>query len=330
MTPRSYSALIEVVGLRDLAEEEPDLFINVSSEYRNVMTGIFNGRPHFMKREWIDSCFIQCQDPGELLAVLIEARDRLLGLPRPVLIRGVAVAGACFNEFVEFTQGAAKLEGRVSRLKACAFDIDEHLILKLRKTDRSMLFINFCLTHRRQGGHIPIHDLVLLPQNELKREIELWTIVHQVIDGAERAPKASRFFVPIIVNIVKNYHRTKVIKLLESLESDVEVYNFLKRKIPESEFIFFAALDRFLTPAKSSTTRRPPSSVPEPVKKWAEASRGWIFQRANADHKHGPVPFQICSPEARGVWRRMIREKKTQDRNGQPDPREGNEVDAES
>jgi hypothetical protein len=285
-----------------MAEEEPAEFKNVAASYRSTITAFLSHRKNIEGKVWIDSCFLQSSSLESVLNAVVEVRDKLLSNSRPVFSRASLLLDSFRNEQGDFSLGAARLQGKVSKLKACAVEIEDSII-RDHASEKIKFFANYYWSSAAKLGLIRFWDIAFSSESCVQKELNILKLFEQIEHAISRSDKSPRFFTPLLVNLARHLEGTKLVDFVRFIDKNDEVYNLLKRELPEGEFVFFTLIDRYFEDENSDFGK----DVSKVIQHWAGFNRGWLLDRLNKENKHGPVPDVIIRPENRGKWRALAR-----------------------
>ena len=340
-----FSCLLELVGVRDMAEENPDEYVTRTSFFRTKLKQVAS-QPKFAAGQksspemvsplafvaWLDKSYVVCQQPTLLVDYLRLLRKELLKPKQVVMFRAVVSEGKAFEnsnsqskrasnnlgqlQQVNFTHVAAALEGRLQHLKAIAIAVDpevrDGLLQDAGKIEwcKSTLFSNVALTGTRSDRMERFYDVILDASDLEKKSIpEFFQILRE---ATQRSKKAGRFFVPLLANVGRSLPESHTgSEILEELIDQLIEQNALQRlkSITNSELIYFVLLDRYYH-KRSETLDAEQAEFWNAFKErfvdsFAKHSR-WLKARMQKDHKDGDIPPYVLAAHARGKLTKLF------------------------
>jgi hypothetical protein len=216
----SYSALIDLVGVRERAFDEPDDYLGFASEFRAALERVFSARKKTRIYFFRDHCYIEEPELTVLLDGICELRVVTL-LDGSVNIRGVISAeglkakalGAPMSSLqkergadgpirgFQFGVVAARLFGRLEMLKGIGISVDG-LRADIKPHDLSTrTMLNYYVSEGRGRQYTEFRD-VRFRQEELTTTL-LDHLVRTFMHSRASSKKVARFFVPALVNFAR-------------------------------------------------------------------------------------------------------------------------------
>jgi hypothetical protein len=234
-----YSAMFELVGIRDLAAEEP-------GEYKLAMNQLFNAvrislaasdgkhsATPIMICGFLDKCIATCTDPQALMNFVTSIRDRLMAADEQcIFLKGVIMSsakesgskGLPLNLFSDFRMNpdapeiewrsrdttfgyhldveGVRLFGRLERFKGIGIWIERRLAGKMDRFTGLSIIENAYVIDSRQGRHRGFLDIKLNPV--CLTEPVLDQLLMQMRQAKSRSAKLSRLYVPLLVNWIQS------------------------------------------------------------------------------------------------------------------------------
>ena len=270
-----YSALIEMVGIHDLAEEDNDSYTNRVGLFRTVIRTTLNAIGNLESRPWIDSCFFQTSDLSKLMVVLTHIRELLLVNTVPVFLRGAVKCGRSFQDD-SYEKDAAILEGRVQRLKAAAIEVDGEVrdaLVVMGRGYSQLLFRNqFLYGEGTRSQLVEFWDISVTRLFETR--FSPAGLIREIDRNRSASTKSGRFYTPILMNFARNSGRGREwpdapriesepadskaleakLRLFLTLIGDTEPCRMLQ-ELPGGVLIYLVALDRYFLSQTADSLR---------------------------------------------------------------------------
>lgn len=318
-----FSCLLEIVGVRDMAEEDSDEYVFRTSIFRDKV-GQIAKQPKFSESSdsgasllyavWLDKCYVICRDAKLLLEYLQMLRTELLTPTQCVLFRAVVSEGKAFERTnvlsTNFLTVAATLEGQLQHLKAIAIAVDSEVRDALLKNSKSVawcnnaMFSNVALSGTRSDRLERIYDLSLNGTDVTKEAIDDFFILFR--EATQRSKKAGRFFVPLIINVGRSLPEThdgrKVLdRLMDHLVDGNSQHNL--KSTTNAELAYFGLLDRYYSVRDKNSSEEGKvfwDAFEDRFLNYFVKHSRWLKARLQKEHKSGDIPPYILRAPARG------------------------------
>lgn len=271
-----YSALVDLVGVRELAADEPSAYVRHAQNFRTFLERAFDQRPTSRVYFFRDHCYVQDSEYDSLVAAL-QALQRELLFHAHLHIRAVIASGdidakalpietAALGGRVAkrpskataaaqtqpqpvitgyaFNENAAKLFGDLETLKGIGLAIDEHVLPQ--PPSPSLAMENFFITEGRARRYHAFWDLKLT-ESAIAPE-SLAALIRNFRQSRAASRKVARFFVPPLVNWARNMNMAE--GSVPTLDADI-VYGRLGafRDVTGVELVYLTLIDRIYSDA---------------------------------------------------------------------------------
>jgi hypothetical protein len=216
----AYVALLELVGVRSLAVDEP---IEYGQRTKDFYNGIYNSlstRKDFDIYFFRDHCYAEHRSIKSLIAFLHALQSELLQR-HSLLIRGALAEGDLESKKLEVTlEGkntkgvvvgsntlngfrfdalSSELFGMQERLKGVGVNVSSKLVKKHENlVAKGTIFENVYVTNRTTNRYEGFWDIAL--HKDMFSTANLSRIIHQMMHARVFSKKIARFYVPVLVN----------------------------------------------------------------------------------------------------------------------------------
>ena len=318
-----FSCLVEIVGVRDMAEEDSDEYVFRTSTFRDKVSQVAK-QPAFSKSPgsepvlqytpWVDKCYVICREAKLLLEYLQLLRKELLIPTQCVLFRAVVCQGKAFEQTKvgsnNFSNIAATLEGQLQHLKAIAIDVHADVRDALLKDSNStvwcnnMLFSNVALSGSRSDRLERIYDLPFDNTDVTKESIDEFFVLFR--EATQRSKKAGRFFVPLLINVGRSLPEThKGMQILNRLIDHLVDGDTLQKlkSTTNAELVYFRLLDRYYATQNRNSSEESKlfwDVFEERFLNYFVKHSRWLKARLQKEHRAGDIPSYILRAPARG------------------------------
>ncbi len=225
LKPFALSALVELVGIQGIAEEDADTFTKKTNEFRSCFDKLLSQSRYKGKlgnKMWLDRCYVWSDSASHLLFFLREFRSKLLFGSFPAFSRAVVLEGCpVLNDKKEsFSETAAILAESLLSFKAVGVRIDmavrDRYLAELTESKdhlaassidipaERLVFQNCYLTARgSQKQIVPFWDLAWMqPQGTFQIDFE--KCFKELRDTVTRSNNSSGYFTSLLINISRN------------------------------------------------------------------------------------------------------------------------------
>lgn len=248
--PPLFSALVEIVGIQDVAEEDVGKFTKRTNHFRNRLDEV-RAAPEFKNceieaRKWLDRCYLQCPSATWLLHYINYLRSLLLNGDEPVFIRTVVNMGRAFDKKDEFKENSALLADQLMKFKSVGILVNESVrdaALKEQASEKLNIvrtFQNCYITGEGSKQKIQSYwDLSWKPYPSGFVKFDM--IFAEIKEAIHRSRKSGKYFCPILVNFARHLMpNEKTISLDESRRKSgirrANVYQVGGGKVPDAGF----------------------------------------------------------------------------------------------
>lgn len=215
-----YSAIVEIIGIRELAEIESTQYIQRILKLKVILEDEADSFPDIIVEGNRDYFFCKCIDIERLIKFIVNVRATLINGQSTMFCRGIITSGtyelttegkADSSEdqnffFQTFNETAAELYGRLNNLKGIAIKIDRALLENgLIKDNRSLIFKNYLVQHYKR--------LLIREFDDIKLEVDtecLKDICKEFIKAYRQSSQLARYYIPLFNNITKSSSYKKV------------------------------------------------------------------------------------------------------------------------
>jgi hypothetical protein len=259
-----YSSLIELVGIKDLADESPAKYSKeielFSQELQNCAVeeneeGIELPTPQHLVI-FRDSCYLQAEDLKVLIDYLKRVRRTLL-LNNKQFIRGAVIKGELGVENISnknlkevvkgyiFGSVASRLFGHVEALKGIGILIHDEIIENVNIKELNIdIFTNYYISDSYKRKYRWFYDIAM------GEEVKKIGILRTMIDSFKKARiisrKIARFYISIFLNWVEHMNLSEEVgKAHYTLDNEMRKSEFMDiKEVVGFELIYFKMMDR--------------------------------------------------------------------------------------
>jgi hypothetical protein len=217
-----FSAIIEIIGIRDLAEIESKEYLDRirslksildenASKYKSYDVKIEGNRDYF---------FCRCPDINVLIKFISDVRMGLIKSQHTMFCRGVIKKGAYIltkeikNEnsktsnfiFQAFNETAAELYGELNNLKGIAVKVEDSLLEnRLVKIEDKLIFKNYIVQHYNRLLIREIYDIKL----EVNKKI-VKRICQKFNRSYQQSSRLAQYYIPVFNNLIISWGYKKI------------------------------------------------------------------------------------------------------------------------
>ncbi|MCF0049547.1 hypothetical protein LXM25_05750 [Dyadobacter sp. LJ53] len=224
-----YSAIIELVGLKEYAEDNPAIFNNTVKEFKETIHSTFTlyfdhyesyKNTDFEVYIYRDYSYFQCSDFDKLVNYIILLQSRFFEA-QSYFFRSVVIKGrlnlnhtpnpkstifnvnnqVLVNSF-GLSEIPTRLYGMMERFKGVGILVDEQIVSNLH--DQSKTFTNYYVTELLSRKLESFQDISFLNDNSLFYSLK--KILEIISESRNMSKKLARFYIPLLINIAKNYN----------------------------------------------------------------------------------------------------------------------------
>ena len=314
-----YSAIIELVGIRELATDSPSDYIQKIREFRFALESSYDSDSSTNTYIFRDSCYLEDASLPHLVKFIRSLRTTLL-LRSSLVVRGAIAKGSLSiapikseSPFLtarlqgfECGSVASQLFGFLERLKGVGIFVANSVYDDSGANLDNAFFDNCYVSESRYNKYIEFVDL------SLDSEFMTWSNLGKLLSLFSKArffsKKIARFYIPILVNWAK--HMNLGPRSEENLDLDDYIVNkrILEkcRDVLGIELVFLALMDRvFSAPPMANVGADTMESVrTNNLRKYFRRSQ-WLHRFIMTDSKTMNVPSFIL----RGLSRRHFAEE---------------------
>lgn len=303
----SFSAILELVGIKDLAEDDPDKFLFATSSFRDVVNQVFwdaSDASVYLFREY---CYIQCNSISQLLDHISHVRNRLLK-EYVCFCRGAVVAGSIDAKYVsypnnenpiireiEFSSTASLLYGVQERVKGIGISVNKKLVeeggIKAKCSNTFYVSIS-----SRKRTFTQFHDILL--NNDFMTDANLYRILRSLRRSNTVSRKFSSYYIPILFLWAQ-------CTSLSAKSMDDELDELICKgdlnglaKIPGIELVYLCFLNKVFSVSLTDTVSSEEEIRRASLKVFFKNSR-WLHEVVATDNFSYGIPNEILSPSSR-------------------------------
>jgi hypothetical protein len=248
--PFLFSALVEIVGIQDVAEEDVGKFTQRTNHFRNRLDEV-RAAPEFKNREieirkWLDRCYLQCPSATWLLHYINSLRSLLLNGDEPVFIRTVVNQGRAFDKGDVFKENSALLADQLMKFKSVGILVTESVrdaTLREQAAEKMTIVRTFQNCYMTGEGSKqksqPYWDLSWNPYPSGFVKFEM--ILAEIKETIHRSKKSGKYFCPILINFARHLMPNEKTIVLDASRNKTgikrrNVYQVGGGKVPDGGF----------------------------------------------------------------------------------------------
>ncbi|SOD99759.1 hypothetical protein [Spirosoma fluviale] len=325
----AYSSIIELIGIRELAEDDPKAFIEAINSFKGQINIAFNAvltdsneLYSFQAHLFRDYCYIQCNNIDKLLKFLEELRYNLL-VEKSFMFRAAIIKGILnldkndediqiedeYIKGVVFTYGfgveSSKLYGIIERFKGAGIFIDEDLKNELNEF---LVFQNYYITDISTRKYHQYWDVRFNSKDQVFNKLN--NVIKKVYESRVISKKLARFYVPFLVNLARNLEYNIEDKNYTKILDDFIKLTVLEKlkDIVGIELVYLTLIERIFSDDDKKSLNK--NNNPEVEKKIEDliiklSKNNWLLEILRADNKFHSIPQEIINSKTR---RKALRE----------------------
>jgi hypothetical protein len=303
----SFSAILELVGIKDLAEDDPDKFLSATSSFRDVVNQVFwdvSDASVYLFREY---CYIQCNSIFQLLDHISHVRNRLLK-EYVCFCRGAVVAGSIDAKYVsypsnenpiireiEFSSTASLLYGVQERVKGIGISVNKMLAEEkdIKNKCSSTYYVS---NSTRKRNFTQFHDILL--DNIFMTDANLHRILRSLRRSNTVSRRFSSYYVPLLILWAQCTSLST--KGMEDELDELICKGDLNglTKIPGLELIYLCFLNKVFSVSLTDTVSAEEEIRIASLKAFFKNSR-WLHEVVATDNFSYGIPKEILSRSAK-------------------------------
>ena len=310
----AYSAILELVGIRDLAEHDPDSFLRATSAFFTVLTKVFDKKPEVFVYVSRDYCYIQCNNLDQLFDHISNVRFRLLRdhehFCRGAVVQGFLDAKSLAHpnaknviiSGMEFSSTASRLYGIQERVKGIGIAV-EWISAEAQLISQRCLSTYYVSISSRKKSYIQILDV------GLDTTFMSTSNLHRILKNFRRSNTVSRKFASFYIPLLLMWAKSTSLKVnLENEQLDDLICNNQLAglvKIPGVELVFLCFLNQVFSKISEDPDSEYESARIERLKAFFASSR-WLQEIIATDNNLAGVPRDILSIDAKNRFAEFL------------------------
>lgn len=303
----TYSAILELVGIKDLAENDPEKFLRATTIFVNVLQKVFLDAFDVLVHVNRDYCYIQCYYVDQLIEHLNNVRFCLLQ-DYDYFCRGAVVEGnldpksiahpTAKNQIVygtQFSSTASRLYGMQERIKGIGISVN--LITKdnnfIGQKCLSTYYVNIS---NKKKSFTKILDIA--PDANFMTEANLYRILKSLRKSNATSRRFASFYVPLLLLWAKSTSLTAQEGQghLDHLICSGELSGL--RRIPGIELVFLCFLNKVFSKSLASQTTEYDETRINDLKTFFVNSQ-WLQEIIATENNFAGIPEDVLTANAK-------------------------------
>ncbi len=326
----AYASIIEIVGIKELAEDAYDKFTEITYEFRASAEQAVGDTLHKFRDVTLeiflfkDHCYLKSNDFTSLIHYIQRLRIRFflsknyffrcvitegdLGIKETVAkeIPNLITKSKFEIKSMEYSDISIRLNAMMERFKGIGIMLDTDK-LGGANLNKFKTFTNFYITDVNNKKYQSFTDLSLDSNDELFDYAK--EIFERMYYDKMYSKKLARFYIPLLINLAKNYDLTISVDKENSIGKILGKTMVTKNKdVSGFEFFFYMLIDRIFDSAYNSKIRKTDFEDELIQIEKNLAQNNWLLELLRNDSKFYDIPKEILTNSKRRVALRSITE----------------------
>lgn len=327
----SYAAILEIVGIKELAEDDYEKFSLVTTNFKlkaiqSVMPLIDKSRKLSLSIFLFkDHCYIQANDLNALINYIFSLRKSFFEVSHYFFRCALTVGDLSLNEskierkksqetqstaeikYFEYSEVSTKLYAMLERFKGIGIMLDLESLVKENafKSVKYSYFTNYFITDIANKKYQPYYDVAIRGDDFIYEALP--QLFKRMGKDKLLSKKVARFYIPLLVNIARSFDLTTSKNEERSLPNIIGTPAVTKHKdVPGFDFFFYMLIDNLFDVERNKKLRDTgyDEELNNIEKKLAKNS--WLLESLRNDSRFFDIPKEILNNSRRRIALRKI------------------------